>query len=219
MPSRFPGFTNRQLVLLETDVEGAIVAWRATVEAAQRERLVLAVVDDPIPDELREGTAVSVTSVTSTSVFTIDATVTRRSDTTLAVALPDDRDPVQRRQYVRVIARPVVRCLLLDDRTNEFTPFDAYVHDVGGGGMALEADVIAPREAVVVVSLAIPDERPLVAIGTVLEHATRRERHARDEAYLLRVGFSAISARDRERLVQFVFTCMREDRGSATPRR
>lgn len=219
MPSRFPGFTKRQLVLLETDAGGAIVGWRATVDAVQGERLVVAVVDDPIPAELCEGAAVSVTSVTSTSVFTIDASVTRRSDTTLAVALRDDGEPVQRRQFVRVAARPMLRCLLLDDRTNDFTPFDAYVHDIGGGGMALEADVIAPREAVVVVSLAVPGERPLVAIGTVLEHATRRERHARDEAYLLRIGFSAITERDRERLVRFVFTCLREDRGSAADRR
>ena len=36
------------------------------------------------------------------------------------------------------------------------------VHDIGGGGMALEADVIAPRDATVVVSLAIPGDRPLV---------------------------------------------------------
>lgn len=219
MPTRFPGFTKRQLVLLETDAEGEIVAWRATVDAVQRERLVVAVLDDPIPAEMDDGARVSVTSVTSTSVYTVDATVARRGDTTLAVTLRDDREPVQRRQYVRVAARPVVRCLLLDDRTNEFTPFDAHVHDIGGGGTALEADVIAPRDAVVVVSLAVPGERPLVAVGTVLEHATRHERHARDEAYLVRVGFSAISERDRERLVRFVFACLREDRRSGTHRR
>jgi c-di-GMP-binding flagellar brake protein YcgR len=219
MPSRFPGFTNRQLVLLETDVEGAIVAWRATVEAAQGERLLVAVVDDPIPDELREGSAVSVTSVTSTSVFTVDATVTRRSETTLAVSLRDDRDPVQRRQYVRVAARAGVRGHRGPHRPTQVTPVGPEGHRRGGGGMALEADVIAPRDAIVVVSLAIPDDRPLVAIGTVLDHATRRERHARDEAYLLRVGFSAISDRDRERLVRFVFTCMREDRSPDAPRR
>src|SRR5579884_3820147 len=190
MPTRFPGFAKRQLVLIETDVDGAIVAWRAIVDAVQTGRLVVAVHDDPVPRELREGAAVSITTVTSTSVFTVDGAVTRRSDSTLALALRDDHAPMQRRQFVRVAARPVVRCLLLDDRANEFTPFDAYVHDIGGGGMALEADVIAPRE--------------------------RQERH---EEYLLHVGFSAISERDRERLVRFVFTCMREDRGTVVRRR
>ncbi len=209
MPTRFPGFAKRQLVLIETDVDGAIVAWRAIVDAVQTGRLVVAVHDDPVPRELREGAAVSITTVTSTSVFTVDGAVTRRSDSTLALALRDDHAPMQRRQFVRVAARPVVRCLLLDDRANEFTPFDAYVHDIGGGGMALEADVIAPRDATVVVSLAIPGDRPLVAIATVLEHASSRERQERHEEYLLHVGFSAISERDRERLVRFVFTCMR----------
>jgi hypothetical protein len=117
---------------------------------------------------------------------------------------------------VRVGAGPVLNCLLLDDTTNTFTPFEATVHDIGGGGIALDADVIAPRDAIVVCSLALPGERPLVAVGAVLEPSHRRKPGPRalrsggeDEEYLLRVQFTAISEHDRERLIRFVFACMR----------
>ncbi|HEY7133491.1 MAG TPA: PilZ domain-containing protein [Acidimicrobiia bacterium] len=223
MPERLPSFSARQPVLLEVGAGGQLIGWRAAIEAVQGERLLLAASEgDPVPGQFREGAHVAVTSVTRSGVYTIDAIVARRSPTTLAVTVREDVEPVQRRQYVRVGAGPVLNCLLLDDTTNTFTPFEATVHDIGGGGIALDADVIAPRDAIVVCSLALPAERPLVAVGTVLEPSHRRKAGPRalrsggeDDEYLLRVQFTAISEHDRERLIRFVFACMRGG-GAAT---
>jgi c-di-GMP-binding flagellar brake protein YcgR len=217
VPERLPSFSARQPVLLEVGEGGQLIGWRAAIEAVQGERLLLAASEgDPVPGQFREGAHVAVTSVTRSGVYTIDAIVARRSSTTLAVTVREDVEPVQRRQYVRVGAGPVLNCLLLDDTTNTFTPFEATVHDIGGGGIALDADVIAPRDAIVVCSLALPGERPLVAVGAVLEPSHRRKPGPRalrsggeDEEYLLRVQFTAISEHDRERLIRFVFACMR----------
>jgi c-di-GMP-binding flagellar brake protein YcgR len=222
VPERLPSFSARQPVLLEVGDGGQLIGWRAAIEAVQGERLLLAASEgDPVPGQFREGAHVAVTSVTRSGVYTIDAIVARRSPTTLAVTVREDVEPVQRRQYVRVGAGPVLNCLLLDDTTNTFTPFEATIHDIGGGGIALDADVIAPRDAIVVCSLALPAERPLVAVGAVLEPAHRRKPGPRalrsggeDDEYLLRVQFTAISEHDRERLIRFVFACMRG--GTAT---
>jgi hypothetical protein len=225
-----PPFATHQPVLLEVGAAGQLIGWRAMIETVEGDRLGLAGTDtEPAPKEFRPGAHVAVTAISGSGVYTADAVVVRRSPRTLTVDVPHDTEPVQRRQYVRVDAGGVMSCLLLDEATNRFTPFEARVHDIGAGGVALDADVIAPRDAVVVCSLAVPGERPLVTLGRVLEpvHRGRGEAHpaadvSRDIAtpgeYLLRMQFSAISQGDRERLIRFVFACIRAGHANAGAR-
>jgi c-di-GMP-binding flagellar brake protein YcgR len=223
MPAYRPPFATRQPVLLEVGASGQLIGWRAAIETVDGDSLVLTGTDTgPAPKEFRRGAHVAVTAITRSGVYTSDAVVVERSPRRLTVDVPHDAEPVQRRQYVRVDAGGAMTCLLLDERTNTFTAFAARVHDIGGGGVALAADVIAPRGAVVVCSLAVPDERPLVMLGHVLEpiHRRRGDPHPAFEGsgsaeYVLRVQFSAMSQGDRERLIRFVFTCMRA--GHANP--
>jgi c-di-GMP-binding flagellar brake protein YcgR len=223
MPASRPPFATRQPVLLEVGAAGQLIGWRAAIETVEGDCLVLTGSDaGPVPREFHRGSHVAVTAITRSGVYTSDAVVVERSPHRIIVDVPHDAEPVQRRQYVRVDAAGVMTCLLLDERTNGFTPFTGRVHDIGAGGVALAADVIAPKGAVVVCSLAVPGERPLVTLGRVLEpiHRRRGDSHpafdsAAHEEYLLRVQFSAMSQGDRERLIRFVFACMRAGHANA----
>ncbi len=223
MPVNRPPFATRQPVLLEVGAAGELVGWRAAITAVDGDSLVLTGSDArPVPKDFRRGSHVAVTTIMRSGVYTSDAVVVERSPHRLTVDVPSDDEPVQRRQYVRVDAGGVMSCLLLDERTNTFTPFQARVHDIGGGGVALAADVIAPRGAVVVCSLPIPEGRPLVTVGRVLEpiHRHRGDPHpsfdlTAQEDYLLRVQFGAMSQGERDRLIRFVFACMRAGHANA----
>ncbi len=226
MPATRPPFATRQPVLLEVGAAGQLIGWRAAIETVDGDCLVLAGSDaGPLPKEFRRGAHVAVTAITRSGVYTSDAVVVERSPRKVTVDVPHDAEPVQRRRYVRVDAGGLMSCLLLDERTNTFTPFEARVHDIGGGGVALAADVIAPRGAIVVCSLAVPGERPLVTLGRLLEpiHRRRGDPHPafdddRHGDYVLRVQFSAMSQGDRERLIRFVFACMRAGHANAEAR-
>lgn len=223
VPVNRPPFATRQPVLLEVGAAGELVGWRAAIEAVDGDSLVLTGSGaGPVPIDFRRGARVAVTTIVRSGVYTSDAVVVARSPHQLTVDVPSHTEPVQRRQYVRVDAGGVMSCLLLDERTNTFTPFQARVHDIGGGGVALAADVIAPRGAVVVCSMPIPGERPLVTLGRVLDpiHRRRGDPHPSFDAtapedYLLRIQFSAMGQGERERLVRFVFACMRAGHGNA----
>jgi c-di-GMP-binding flagellar brake protein YcgR len=225
MPASRPPFATRQPVLLEVGAAGQLIGWRAAIETVDGDCLVLTGSDaGPVPREFHRGAHVAVTAITRSGVYTAVAVVAERAPQTLTVDVSHDPEPVQRRQYVRVDAGGVMSCLLLDERTNAFTPFTATVHDVGGGGVAFAADVIAPRDAVVVCSLPLPGERPLVTLGRVLEpvHRHRGDPHpafdpTAGEEYVLRVQFSAMSQGDRERLIRFVFACMRAGHANPEP--
>lgn len=143
---------------------------------AEAERGVRAIIET--------GGSAFVSYLTPAGIYMLEAAITRAGATSLALDLPSD----------------------VDDRTNRFTPFDGHVIDVGGGGLALAADVIAPQHATVVVSLAIPDDRPVVVTGSVL--ASDRDPNQRTRR-LLRIQFSLIGEADRDRLLRWVFANLR----------
>lgn len=180
---------------------------RAIIETIQDSRLNVTAVDGDKLDEIFEtGGSAFVSYLTPAGIYVLEAAITRAGAASLALDLPSDVSRIQRRQFVRIDAPLDATCLLLDDRTNRFTPFDGHAIDVGGGGMALAADVIAPQHATVVVSLAIPDDRPVVVTGSVL--ASDRDPNQRTRR-LLRVQFSLIGEADRDRLIRWVFANLR----------
>jgi hypothetical protein len=180
---------------------------RAIIETIQDFRLNVTALDGDKLDEIFEtGGSAFVSYLTPDGIHVIEAAITRAGATSLALDVPSDVSRIQRRQFVRIDAPLDATCLLLDDRTNRFTPFDGHVIDVGGGGLALAADVIAPQHATVVLSLAIPDDRPVVVVGSVL--ASDRDPNQRTRR-LLRVQFSLIGEADRDRLIRWVFANLR----------
>gem|GEM_PF-4529938 len=202
-----PRFEPGQPLFLAPSSAEAERGVRAVVDTLQDSRLGVTTVDDDTLDEIFEsGGHAFVSYLTPAGIDMIETAVVRASPTSLALDLPADVGRIQRRQFVRIDAEVDATCLLLDERTNRFTPFDGRVVDVGGGGLSLAADVIAPQHATVVVSLGLPDDRPVVATGSVL--ATDRDPRQRTR-HLLRVQFTNVGERDRERLIRWVFANLR----------
>ena len=206
-----PRFEARRPALVELAPGGGDEApLRVVIETVQTDRLVVATADElRVPAPFATGTEVVVTYLDRYGVYTMQGPVVRRGDTTLVVGLPESAERVQRRQYVRVQAPLPASCLLLDQRTNHFTPFEARVEDVGGGGLAMTADLIAPPGAVIVSSLALPGEPPVVAVGTVLAADTGPRRSV-GEHYQVRVQFSLIAEPDRDRILRFILSSLRK---------
>lgn len=184
---------------------------RVVVEAVDGSFLTLRQGDGvALPRTLAEGVVVRVSYVNRSGLYTIETTVERRLPERLVVGEADRADRVQRRAFVRVNHPVHAACLLLDQAHNRFTPFDGEVVDLGGGGLGLTADVIAPLGATVVVSLALPDGKPpLVAVGHVLPGEDARWR---TEPRRLRAQFGLIREADRDRIMAFIFTVLREGR-------
>lgn len=161
-----------------------------------------------LPPALAEGVVVRVSYVNRSGLYTIEAPVERRLPERFVIGEADRADRVQRRGFVRVNHPVHAACLLLDDVHNRFTAFDGDVVDLGGGGLGLAADVIAPVGATVVVSLALPDGKPpLVTVGHVLPGDATRVRTGR---HRLRAQFALIREADRDRIMAFIFTVLRE---------
>lgn len=171
------------------------------VDLVQGDHVTLRSVDDVvIPREWATRETLSLTYLDRFAVYTVEVPVIRSGQTRLVIGTPAEDAAVDRRQYVRIVTPLPATCLLLDEQHNRFTPFDGVVRDLGGGGLALSAAAIAPAGATMVVSLALPDDRPVVAVGTVLpsDAAVGLDRGT------VRLEFTLMREAERDRILRFV---------------
>jgi hypothetical protein len=107
-----------------------------------------------------------------------------------------DADVLQRRDFVRVDAPTEVVV-----ETDAFYPFLVHTVDVSGGGMLLTgADVLDPDETVNFAITLDPLAPPIEGVARVVRARETGERG---------LVFEQISEDDRQRLIRFVFECMR----------
>jgi hypothetical protein len=136
-------------------------------------------------------------------VHLIHIPVLRVGDTRMVIGAPDAETPVQRRAYARIAIPVAARCMLLDPEENRWIPFDAEVRDLGGGGMSLVANILAPDGATLAISLMI-DGPPVVVMGKVLP----REALPSIGRALIRVEYLLIRESDRDRIMRFVLLAL-----------
>ena len=194
-----PTFEPGHAALLATsaDDEGL----HMVVDLVQDDHITLRSVDNvSIPREWTTRETLSLTYLDRFAVYTVDVPVIRSGQTRLVIGPPAEDAAVDRRQHVRIVTPLPATCLLLDEQNNRFTPFDAVVRDLGGGGLAVSAAAIAPAGATMVVSLALPDDRPVVAVGTVLPSDVSV---GLDRA-TVRIEFTLVRESERDRILRFV---------------
>jgi hypothetical protein len=192
-----PAFEPGHAALLATDPDAE--GLHMVVDLVQDDHVTLRSVDDvTLPREWSSQEVLSLTYLDRFAVYTVDVPIIRVGTTRLVIGPPEDDAPVERRQYARILTPLPATCLLLDDAHNQFTPFDAVVRDLGGGGLALTAPAIAPPGSTMVVSLGLPDERPVVVVGTVLPSDVAIG------AASVRVEFTLVREADRDRILRFV---------------
>jgi len=198
-----PEFAVGHAALVAVDPEDDAPGFRMIVDLVQEDQITLASTDgDVLPRDWKQYEKLALTYLDRFSVYTFEVPVVRFGTTRLVIATPDASTAVQRRQYARVLTPLPSTCLLLDAEHNQFTPFDATVRDLGGGGMALTAPAIAPEGATMVVSLALPDETPVVVLGTVLGDVAGTSR------VTVRIEFTLIKEMDRDRILRFVLASL-----------
>jgi hypothetical protein len=145
-------------------------------------------------------------------VYASDATILERDSNTIVVGISDSDEGLRRRVYARLRAPLDATCLLLDAEHNEFTPLDAHVVDIGGGGAALAVPAIAPAGATLVCSISVPPGPPIVTITNVLA-ADADPRDEPDRRHV-RVQFTLIAEQDRDRLLRLILDALRGARAS-----
>ncbi len=158
------------------------------------------------------GDAVLLQYVDRFGVYELDAAVLQRERDSFVVGLTTDGAPARRRVYVRLGAPLDATCLLLDAERNAFTELDASVVDIGGGGAALAVPAIAPTGATMVCSIALEPGEPVVTIAHVL--ATDADPRGHAQRRHVRVQFSLIAERDRDRLLRFILDALARSRAS-----
>lgn len=196
----FPEFEPNQAVLVRMGEDDA----RAVIDAVMGERINVVGLDADLLPDADTGSELSVVHVTRSGVFTIRATVASRDAEVLALDLDPDADKLQRRRYVRIDNPLDAHVLLLDEHTGRFQPLEASVTDVSGGGLAMKADLIAPAGAVVVVALQLPNDRPVVAVGSTLPNEREDRAQLGPDAGKLRVQFTHLPEADRDRLIRHI---------------
>jgi hypothetical protein len=196
-----------QPVLVATAPDEA--PWRMVVDLVQDGHITLAAHDDEqLPAEWTDLSEVHVTCLGRFSVFLIHVPVVRTGATRMVISAPDADTPVHRRAYARVLSQVSASCAALDPDTNEWTPFEAEVRDLGGGGCSVLADQTPPAGATVAMSLALDAELPVVAVGRVLP----REELPTIGKPLTRVEFVLIREMDRDRILRFVLLSLGQQR-------
>jgi c-di-GMP-binding flagellar brake protein YcgR len=118
---------------------------------------------------------------------------------------PWGRD-VERRHEVRVrVSLPVAEARVRGD--GGWLDVDARVRDLSASGLGLSLDrPVAPGDRVTV-ALDLPDGKGVrVRARLVVRHATQVPLHGR---WLAGGDFQTIAAEDQERLLRFVFACLR----------
>ena len=209
------------LVILEHAEENGDVRTSVVVEAVQDGALLVAqLVGIPLP-RIAEGARLRVILLDRHDMYSIDAVASRVGDTSMRVELVSEAERVVRRQYVRIAVDVPVSCLVLNPEANTWTPFSANVTDISAGGMAMTASVIIPSGATVVISIAVPEELPVVAIARVLhaDRETRKVVNLTARGPLVRLEYTSIREADRERLMRFIFSEMLKQRRIEIERR
>jgi len=196
-----------QPVLVATAPDEA--PWRMVVDLVQDGHITLAAHDDEqLPAEWTDLSEVHVTCLGRFSVFLIHVPVVRTGATRMVIIAPDSDTPVQRRAYARVLSQVTASCAALDTDTNEWTPFQSEVRDLGGGGCSVLADQTPPAGATVAMSFALDAQAPFVAVGRVLP----REELPTIGKPLTRVEFVLIREMDRDRILRFVLMSLAQQR-------
>ncbi len=215
-----PIFEPGQRIILEQGEGERPDRYYVIIEAALDKRLLVAAVGDDDLPSASEGKQLRLLSVQRNGVFTMDCWVFRRGERTLALDLEQNMERIERRQYVRVESEIQLSCLMLDEINNIWVPFNGKVTDISAGGMAMSADVIAPKDSLIVSSIAIPGERPVVAVGNALlvDQETRNVVQISTRGPAVRVQFSMIREAERERLMRFIFTQMMHKRRAEAER-
>jgi hypothetical protein len=174
--------------------------WRMVVEGVADGQITLATVEDEtLPATWQELSEIHITSLDRYSVHLIHVPVVRLEDTRLIVAQPTTAADVQRRAYARVTKPVAAQCVLLDEDENTWHPFAAEVRDLGGGGLSMIADTIAPDGATIAISLDLDDD-VVVAVGRVLP----REQLPTIGKPMIRIEFVLIRETDRDRILGYV---------------
>ena len=218
--STAPTIEPGQLVILEHGEEEGDARTSVVVEAVQEGAVLVAQLDaQPLPT-IPEGAAIRLIVLDRNEMFSIACTVGRAGESSMRLELAAEAERIVRRQYVRVAVDVPVSCLILNNESNEWAPFRAKVTDISAGGMAMAADVIAPTGATIVISIAVPDETPVVAIGRVLpaDAETRKVVNLATRGPLVRVEYSIIREADRDRLMRFIFAEMLKQRRAVVER-
>jgi hypothetical protein len=198
--------------------------WRMVVDLVQHGEITLALHDETDPssddDDHEDGrpghlpadweslTELHLTCLGRFSVYLIRVPLVRCGATRIVVRPPTDEDAVQRRAYVRVLSHVPASCTVLDPDTNTFTAFDAEVRDLGGGGCSLLTDLTPRSGATVVVSFALDEDSPFVAVGRVLP----RDALPAIGKPLTRIEFVLIRESDRDRILRFVLVSLAQHR-------
>jgi hypothetical protein len=190
------------------------------VDLVQDGQITLALHDEPdagdedrgraghLPVEWNRVTDVHLTCLGRFSVYLIQVAVVRCDTTRIVVRPPANEGAVQRRAYARVLSLVPASCTVLDPDTNTFTSFDAEVRDLGGGGCSLLTDLTPRSGATVVVSFALDEDAPFVAVGRVLP----RDALPTIGKPLTRIEFVLIRESDRDRILRFVLVSLAQHR-------
>ena len=174
--------------------------WRMVVADAADGHITLTTVEDEtLPASWRDLSEIHITSLDRYSVHLIHVPVVRLEDTRLVVAQPTTAAHVQRRAYARVADPVAAQCVLLDEDENTWHPFASEVRDLGGGGLSMIADTIAPDGATIAISLDFEDD-VVVAVGRVLP----REQLPTIGKPMMRIEFVLIREIDRDRILGYV---------------
>jgi len=185
-------------------VETPTVRAHARIDAANDQTVCVSNLGGRFTDTTMAGTTATLLYVTTGGVYSFEATITEIDEQGATLLIDTTVERWQRRRYVRLDHPLAAHVLLLDDASGQFHTVDARVTDVSGGGLAMRAGAIAPQGTVVVVALAIPNERPVVAVGAALANDREdRERLGPDGAKL-RIQFTHLTEPDRDRLIRHI---------------
>ena len=204
------------LVIVEFTTPNGAARASVIVEAVQDGAVLVGKLDGYEIPRLAEGSEANLIVLDRNDMYSLGCTVSRSGDESMRLEVESEAERVVRRQYVRVAVDVPVSCLMLNALKNSWTPFDAAVTDISAGGMAMTADVIVPAGSTVVISIAIPEDTPVVAIGRTLptDNDTRKVVNLATKGPLVRLEYTSIREAERERLMRFIFSEMLKQRRS-----
>jgi PilZ domain len=209
-----PRLSPGQDALLRTGPDAEPVEF--VVQAVNGDRVTLSAKPNgsaaPGADTFEVGDAAHMQYVDRFGVYETDTSVVRTDGVAVVVAVGAKEGDVRRRVYARLRTPLDATCLLLDVDRNLFTPLDASVVDIGGGGAALAVPAIAPAGTTLVCSIALPGEAPVVTVGNVL--APDADPRDQPDRRHVRLQFTLIAENDRDRVLHFILQALRNARAS-----
>ncbi|MFZ4514946.1 MAG: flagellar brake protein [Acidimicrobiia bacterium] len=212
--AQMPTLTAGQTVLLEAAIEDDPTRHALRIEAIQDNEIVLAQISRGSVPRALIGETYRLIVLARNTMYNVDCVVTRSSSRSIRLQLSPDAERISRRQYVRVVVDVPMSCLLLNDATNQWSQFPARMTDISAGGLAMAASTIAPARSTILFSIAIPGERPVVAVGRVLptDAEIRNVVQLSVRGPALRAEFTMVRESERDRLMRFIFSEMLRQR-------